>query len=184
MQPITPRSWTVDMEYAMNFAFEDKLLLSQEFHVPILNITKTDLATDRRGIDYFVTVQDTTVSIDMKRRRSGIWQYWRSPTDPDLNLELWSDKERKVPGQLFRPDPLPDLFAYYFADLPGQLYLVPGEPLRAVIHKHWDNWARDYGIRRSHTQGKYAEFVTEFLPTPFSVIATAMTAAALTLLQP
>ena len=79
---------------------------------------------------------------------------------PEIFLETWSDKDRKIPGWMAKPM-LCDWLAYAF--LPSRkLFLFPYAPLKAAFDGNRDEWK----IRYSEKQAENNGYFTTGIPVP------------------
>ena len=174
---IAPRSFTGDWHASLALAETDRELLARHFSVPLESVIQATTADDRAGIDYWVALPSGRIGVDMKRRSRGASRFWRTPTDPDIIIELSSKLEYHVPGPLYRDSPLPDYFAFAFEDLSGTLFLLPAEPLRAVARSHRQEWIRRYGEQSTTTQTiEYGPYHSTFIALPYTVVVAAINA--------
>jgi len=88
----------------------------------------------RQGIDRSIILRNSKqITVDEKIRFK--------PYN-DILLEVWSDKDRKVPGWVAK-DLLCDYIAYAVAPL-GVCYLLPVPQLREAWQRNGARWWRDY----------------------------------------
>jgi hypothetical protein len=114
----------------------------------------------RGGIDRVLTLASgRTLTIDEKVRDK-VW--------PDILLELWSDKGKKVKGWAVKPLAI-DYIAYAFVPS-RQCYLLPFQTLRRA----WRLNAKQWWDRYPHIEAKNRGYVTESIAIPVGVLMTAM----------
>ena len=113
-----------------------------------VGVVKTDLETDRTGIDYIATLRGgAEVWIDLKTREPGCSRYWNG--EPELALEKWSvipteqnkgkagwtlDEAKKTHYILYTFDPTDS----------DRAYLLPFQLLRLAFRQNARNWWRQY----------------------------------------
>lgn len=117
----------------------------------------------RGGIDRVLTLSSArTVRVDEKVRE----QDW-----PDILLEYWSDKDRKILGWVAK-DLACDYIAYAF--VPSQVcYLLPFLELRRAWQQNGKQWVSLYGHRDAQNKG----YVTRSCAVPTKVLFDALTQA-------
>jgi hypothetical protein len=124
--------------------------------------TRADGWAQRGGIDRSIVLEDGTVlTVDEKVRREN----W-----PDILIEHWSDKQRRIPGWGHRDKALTcDYIAY--ALIPSQTcYLLPYQLLRRAINLNIHTWwnkagKRESGFRRVEAKNRTYTTVSYAVPT-------------------
>jgi hypothetical protein len=108
----------------------------------------------RAGIDRSLTLANSKqVLIDEKVR-------WKSY--PDIALEYWSDRDRKIAGWVCKPLRA-DFICYAIAPI-GQAYLLPVPQLQQAWVRHGDQWIADY-TKINANNGRYVT-VSVGVPVP------------------
>lgn len=128
-----------------------------------------------KGVDYFVIFPDgQTKYIDVKARERGVSKYWKETpfrdsngkalNEPELTLEMWSNKEAKVVGWTFDTKKMTDYILYVFdeEDCPNA-YLIPFKKLQETFKANYKDWIAKYGTKECTTDGKYTT-VSCFVP--------------------
>lgn len=119
---------------------------------------RADGWAQRGGIDRVITMHSgKTITVDEKVREI---KY------PDIILEIWSDKERKVKGWI-QKDLACDYIAYAFAPT-RECYLLPFLMLRKTWRDNGRAWISEYRRVLAQNNG----YVTESLAVPTSVLLT------------
>lgn len=117
----------------------------------------------RAGIDRQVYLTDGTVlKIDEKVR---------SKEYPDILLEKWSDRDRRVPGWI-QKDLSCDYIAYAFVGS-KRCYLLPFLLLQRAWRIHGEQWRSNFGVVPAQNVG----YVTESVPVPINVLIAAIAGA-------
>lgn len=151
----------------MDYSFADQLNYSSgqfeadvvAIHQVLPNVESVDRATaeeDRAGVDYWVTFKSKKglgrqISIDVKHRRPGSSQYWRSKQDPELALERYSRCPSSqcptgVVGWTLDPDKATDYVMFRFDPTDcGRVFLFPFQQLRQAFLRLGATWKRDFG---------------------------------------
>ena len=128
-----------------------------------------------KGIDYFViTHGESTKYVDVKTREKGVSQYW-NPSDrvdsngmfikePELTLEIWSNKERREPGWTLDKEKVTDYVLYTFDPSDCQnAYIFPFKSLQETFVENYSEWVKTYRVGECTTEGKYTT-VSCFVP--------------------
>ena len=118
---------------------------------------------DRNGIDFLAVIaEDVAFKIDQKTRRGGAAQFWKNGI-PEIALELWSDRERKVPGWTKDYTKQTDyiLQTYDPSDW-VYAYLLPFQLLRMGFAEQEQRWTRLYKTAIQSNHGWQSECV--FVP--------------------
>ena len=102
-----------------------------------------DKKQQKLGIDRAVRlVGGKEILVDEKARRR---EY------PDILLEVWSDRDRKVRGWLVKPQYC-DFIAYAFITA-RKCYLLPFPTLRLAWRLHRKHWVKEHGWRHAPNRG-------------------------------
>lgn len=131
---------------------------------------RADGWAQRGGIDRVLTLASgKTLWVDEKVREKD----W-----PDILLEMWSDRDRRVPGWVAK-DLACDYIAYAF--VPNeQCYLLPFHTLRKAWQKHREEWVKSArqkkdGFRMVEAQNE--TYVTESVAVPIDLLLKALSEA-------
>jgi hypothetical protein len=165
---VTTRSFTADLEVSLLHTSEDIALLAAHFGIPPSHVRKTSEEEDKAGVDYEVTLSSgERATVDMKRRLRGACRWWKRHTRPEAAIELWCGGRYGHPGALFRSEPLPTFWAFYFEDT-SDLFVLPTDVLRATAERFMDEWTAEFGTAESLTQnqdGTSSATLVCFVPT-------------------
>jgi hypothetical protein len=116
-------------------------------------IEKTDEETDRRGVDYIVTLRKgAKILIDAKTRAVGCNRYWRN--GPEVALEDWSvlpggkyrmPENRARTGWTLCEEKVTDLILFTFDSRDcDEVFLVSYQLLRMAFHRNFHDWRRRF----------------------------------------
>lgn len=114
------------------------------------DVAKTDVATDRAGVDYVATLRGgAQVFIDAKARTPGCSRFWRYV--PELALEVWSVRpESHQPGKVGWTLSEASIVHYVlFTFDPSdtkEVFLYPFQLLRMAFRRNLKAW-RDKGYK-------------------------------------
>lgn len=130
-----------------------------------MTYVRRDGWAQRGGVDRVITLESgKTLSVDEKVR---------SVDYPDILLEFWSDKARKVPGWVAK-DLACDFIAYAF--IPSQTcHLLPFLTLRRAWQVNGRDWVKRYGTKIAHNNGWLTESVAVPTDVLLGALADAMT---------
>lgn len=124
-----------------------------------LSVEKTDVATDKTGIDYIATLRrGARVGIDHKARGKGCSRYWTE--GPELALEIWSVKKcpscpSGVPGWTLSEAKVTEYTLHTFDPADSdQAYLLPFQLLRMAFRRRFAGWSQTYK-RASQDSGQW-----------------------------
>lgn len=140
-----------------------------------VQVTKTDVADDRLGVDYIATLDHgAEIYIDAKARRAGCKKFWPAGI-PRLALETWSAKPTKENpngkvGWTVSRSTKCDMILYTFDKEDTDLfYLFPYQHLRMAFQKHCREWMKDYPLKRQNNGSYTSEAM--FVPAPLIIQA-------------
>lgn len=124
-----------------------------------ISVEKTDLATDKTGIDYVATLRGgARVGIDHKAREKGCSRYWTE--GPELALEIWSVKKcpahpHGVTGWTLSESKATEYTLHTFDVSDSQVaYMLPFQLLRLAFRRSFDTWNMRYK-RASQNSGAW-----------------------------
>lgn len=124
----------------------------------------------KQGIDRSVILHSSKqILIDEKVR---FRNHLTGKVYTDILLEVWSDKERKIPGWIQKPL-MCDFIAYAIAPL-GVCYLLPVVQLQQAWVRNGERWIKDYGTKSASNSSRSGSWITESVCIPPSVIGAAM----------
>lgn len=133
-----------------------------------VGVEKTDVETDKSGIDYYATLRrGARVGIDQKARRAGCGRFWTN--GPELALEVWS--VRPVPelniggvvGWTLDESKQTDYTLHTFDQSDtDQCYLLPFQLLRIAFREHKADWEQNFQVAIQHSDGWDSECI--FVP--------------------
>lgn len=141
------------LEYSRGVREQTDALTIQSLLTGCTGVVKTDLTTDRAGIDYVATLRNgATVYIDAKTRTPGCARYWRQ--GPELALERWSvrpagkyatTQARQKTGWTLSEASHVDYILFTFAPVDSSLvFLYPYQLLRVTFRRMLPEWAQLY----------------------------------------
>ena len=135
---------------------EDTDLLSLKKLIPgCICVEKTDITTDKKGIDYIATLRrGSIISIDAKTREKGCSKFWKD--GPELAPEIWS----VMPGGKYgtRPDNAKagwtlsesSLVEYIYATFNpedcDEVFLLPFQLYRIAFRRRLKAWTQNYKV--------------------------------------
>lgn len=154
------------LEYSLGEREQFDISILKRHFFRVKSIEKTDVETDKTGIDYVATLYDGShFTIDAKTRQEGCSRYWKDNT-PELCVEEYSDKEREVIGWLFKnSENHPDYILYTFHKHDSnRYYLIPYQLLRRAAKRYWAAWVHDYGVKEQKNHGWTSTAI--FVPAP------------------
>lgn len=114
-------------------------------HIPFCDkVEKTDIETDRTGVDYVATLRGgAVIYIDAKTREKGCSKYWNG--EPELAIETWSVVEQKKVGWTFKENSNVDYILYTFPESDCKEYFfIPFQLLRKVAVENYRAWTKKY----------------------------------------
>lgn len=126
------------------------------------SVTKTNVETDRSGIDYIATLRrGAQINIDAKTRERGASRFW-THGEPELALEIWSVVNIKTGWTLDEKSNV-DYILYTFdrADT-NKFYFLPFQLLRSAFVNNYDNWRSTYIVKKQRNYSWTSEAV--FVP--------------------
>jgi hypothetical protein len=154
-----------------------------------VSVEKTDVQTDKKGIDYIATLRrGAQIAIDAKTRDRGASRFWRSRgsghvKEPEVALEIWS----VVPGGKFRTpqgktgwtlceQKNTDLIYYTFdpADT-NEAFLVSFHLLRIAFRQNINIWTSKYHTKTQETTEDGRSWQSKAVFVPVSVVLRAIT---------
>lgn len=121
---------------------------------------RSDGWAQRAGIDRVLTLASgRTITIDEKVRDKD----W-----PDILLEVWSDKDRRVRGWMQKELAI-DYLAYAFVPT-CKCYLFPFQTLRRAWRQNGSEW----WIKYEHIEARNRNYVTESVAVPIEILMAAL----------
>lgn len=131
---------------------------------------RADGWAQRGGIDRVITLKSgRTVTVDEKVRYKSY---------PDIVLERWSDRARKIPGWI-QKDLACDYIAYAFVP-DCRCYLLPFLQLRTAWMQNGRDWIANAQARRDGFKVANADngsYITESIAVPIPILIEALSAA-------
>ena len=171
----------------MTHDFAERLAYSQGEHInsdieflkkiipACVEVTKTDVETDKKGIDYFVKLRDgAVIGIDVKNRDKGASKFWEYG-EAELALERWSvcpdDNNKGKIGWTLSVETNVDFILYTFDKSDwDKSYLLPYQLLRMAFIHNGSNWKDKYGYKY---QSSY-EWKSSSIFVPASIVIDAI----------
>lgn len=142
-----------------------------------VKVIKTDVALDKKGIDYIAFLDGgAKINIDAKTRRKGASRNWIDKQDPLLALEIWSVcPNEQVPkgkaGWTCSRKTNVDMILYTFdKEDTTQFYFIPFQLLRMALQNNYHWWKTKWKPRRQLNQG----YESEAMFVPASVVLNAI----------
>jgi len=132
--------------------FEDVI---QDSLPGIIDVSKTDVAVDKTGIDYIATLRGgATIGIDLKLRDKGCSRYWKY--GDELALETWSvlpeNGQRGKCGWTLDEAKATDYTLHVFDPSDSDtVYLLPFQLLRKAFRNYYRNWLRIYRVAEQNS---------------------------------
>lgn len=154
--------WNEKFQYSLGQqqVFDIKLLKRE---IPnCIRIIKTNTKIDKTGIDYIAYLEGgAKIYIDAKTRMPGCSRYWKN--GPELALEIWSVKEKKIPGWTLSTKSQVDYILFTFPEKECEFYfLFPYQQLRKAFIINMDSWSEEYCRKEQKNQGYHSEAI--FVP--------------------
>ena len=153
-----------DLEYSMGERERFDIDLLKRVIPDAVSVCKTDVAQDKKGVDYSVRLSGgATINIDAKTRRS----INIVDGSPELALELWSVVPRNgnagKAGWTWNTETNVDLILYTFpTHLWDRFYLFPFHHLRVAFITNGKRWFQNY--RHSVQKNKGWDSACLFVP--------------------
>jgi len=135
-----------------------------------VSISGTDLALDKRGVDYVATLRrGAEVLVDMKARKMGCSRFWRS--GPELALETWSVvpgvRQAGKVGWTLDEGKITDYTLHVFDPSDTTLaYLLPFQLLRVAFRLRFRDWYSAY----KHATQNSGRWQSECIFVPADVV--------------
>ena len=140
-----------------------------------IDVRKTDIETDKKGIDYIATLKGgAEIGIDVKARDKGISSYWEDGKE-DLLLEIWSvcpdEKNEGKLGWTLSDKTNVDFILYTFDEADSKnYYLLPYQLLRMAFLHNGRQWKSEYGTKFASS----GSWKTQFMCVPANVVIEAI----------
>lgn len=154
----------------------DIAMLWRLFGDSCVRVTKTDVAMDKAGVDYIVTLRrGAEVYVDAKARKPGASRYWRYG-EPDLQLESYSvvpmpGVPNGKPGWTLDEARNVDLILFsYDARDTDEVYIVSAHLLRMAFRRNYHVWRGQFPVHRQDS----GRWQSECFFVPRSVVAAAV----------
>ena len=162
--------WREKLEYSLAAQQQFDFRILKDFIPNCVSVQKTDLAQDKRGVDYIATLEKgAEILIDAKTRTADCAKYWKND-EPELALEIWSVCETKI-GWALSSSTNVDYILYTFdRSVCDRDYFLPFQLLRKAFRENGRSWIDRYGAKYqySNTWKSQAVFV------PASVVVGAV----------
>lgn len=165
-----------NLEFSLGEREKFDISLLREIISGCTDIRKTDVETDRIGVDYVAYLRKgAQVLIDAKTRKPGASKYWKH-NEPELALEIWSvcpnpSCEGKTGWTLNENSPV-DMILYTFDEQDSRkFFLLPFQFLRMAFRRNYSNWVNKYGTRIERNKA----WTSEAVFVPASVVLNALT---------
>lgn len=168
-----------DFNQKLEFSFGRREQIDLETIKSTINscilVEKTDVETDKTGIDYIATLKGgAKIGIDAKAREKGASRYWNYG-EAELALEIWSvcptETMKGKKGWTLSDRSNVDYILYTFDfDDWDKFYLLPFQLLRNAFNKNGVKWCKQYKRKRQYSDSWQSEAV--FVPA--SVVLSAI----------
>jgi hypothetical protein len=163
-----------DFNQKLRYSLGERQLFDFEIlktHIPkCVDVKKTDIETDKSGIDYIATLRGgAEICIDAKTREPGCSRYWKNG-EPELAIETWSVVENKIPGWTYKENSQVDYILYTFPENDCREYFfIPFQLLRKVSIENYKEWSRDYPKKKQRNRTYHSEAI--FVPADVVIAA-------------
>jgi len=119
-----------------------------------ISVEKTDITTDKSGIDYRARLKmGAIVNVDAKRREAGASRWWRN-NEPELAIETLSVIEPRKIGWTFSTASDVDYILYSFEpEDSNDYYFIPFALLRKVAYEKGAAWKDTYMEKKQRSNG-------------------------------
>jgi len=129
-------------------------------HIPGAGeVRRANVASDKKGVDYWVEMPGRRLSIDAKVRKEDWWA--THPEEDDLALETWSVKGYRLPDGTDTQEPMvvgwtrdptksTDYVLWIWTGT-GRFCLIPFPFLCRVFQDHWEMWRMIHRVSRQFT---------------------------------
>lgn len=133
-----------------------------------VNVEKTDVETDKTGVDYYAYLKTgVIVKIDAKRREVGVSKFWKGI--PELAVETYSVYKSKI-GWTFNSASPVDYILYSFEPCDSNnYYFLPFQLLRKAAYDNGREWRNRYGEKPQYSNGWESRCI--FVPAPVVIAA-------------
>lgn len=144
--------WNEKLEYSLGQQQDFDIEILKK-HIPSCkSVEKTDLETDKSGVDYVATLSSgAKVFIDAKTREAGASRYWKHG-EAELALERWSVIDKKI-GWTLSTETNVDYILYTFDKSEwDKYYFLPFQLLRKAFIEYGRKWLDEYNDGRQKIQ--------------------------------
>lgn len=175
-----------DLEFSRGEREKMDIDILRKYFDGCASVIKTDKATDRKGIDYIVTLKNSAqILVDGKTRRCGVEKktgIWRGPTAESIEqntvevaLEIWSVCETKKLGWTLSDKTNVDYILYTFGSF-QKCYFVPFQLLRKAFFKKGRDWYNTWrhSTQKSVDKKKRIEWHSKAMFVPVNVVLDAV----------
>lgn len=175
----------------MQYDFFERLAMSTEalqletdmstlkaYFPDVVDVRKTDIAEDKSGIDYIVTVESgVEIGMDVKTREKGCSRYWKN--GPELALETWSQKWPRYKNLKNKVGWTVDgrkrcqyiMFKFDPSDC-DIVYIFPFWQLSKAFRRNVQTWYKQYP--HAYQEQTQAEYKSECVFVPANVVMDAV----------
>ena len=143
-------------------------------------VIKTDVETDKKGIDYIATLKGgAEIGIDIKAREKGASKFWKYG-EAELALETWSvippnrdnEDKGKIGWTLSNETNVDYIFFTFDVADWDKCYLLPYQLLRMTFRKNVNDWFNRY----FHARQTSNDWQSAAVFVPVSVVIGAINA--------
>ena len=169
--------WHEKLEYSLSSQqdFDIEILKN---HIPsCVSVKKTDVATDKTGVDYIATLKNgAVVFVDAKTRTSDCAKFWVQG-EPELALEKWSIVDKKVGWTLSTSSAVDYILFTFDKEVCDRFFFIPFQLLRKAFLENGKKWQDKYGLKyqSSYSCGRYWRSAAIFVPASVVVQAVRQT---------
>lgn len=162
------------LEFSQSLMQNDIGIIKQAFP-KCINVTKTNEAVDRTGIDYVAELQGgAKINIDVKRREKGASCFWKH-NEPELALETWSVYPDNIntgkPGWSVSDISNVHFILFIFDRSDSdKYYLLPYQQLRAAFINNYYDWVKRFERKKQYS----GDWTSEAVFVPASVVIKAI----------
>ena len=166
--------WQEKLEYSLASQqdFDIEILKN---HIPsCVSVEKTDVATDKTGVDYIATLTNgAVVFIDAKTRTADCVKYWNNG-EPELALEKWSVVGRKIGWTLSTSSAVDYILFTFDKKACNKFFFIPFQLLRKVFLENGKDWQDKYGLKYQYSHSASGHWESQAIFVPASVVIQAI----------
>lgn len=146
-----------------------------------ISVEKTDIETDKLGIDYIATLRKgAQIYVDGKTREKGCSKYWING-EPELALEIWSviktENHKGKIGWTLNEASNVDYILYTFDKSDTEYYYIfPFQMLKNAFRHNYKKWTKEYKPKKQKSIQKesHQTWESKAIFVPASVVIKAV----------